>query len=128
VVDSVEPTQQRIEPVQQRIESTQQTEPPRPPASQPVQQQRQQRRVYEGRQLSEWYDSPQHHRVTPSYPQPPRTSIPPLPRPLTDDLYTAVPPPPFANGKVKPTTITTFIKIWERDKKYSGKPYDLLDD
>jgi hypothetical protein len=121
VIDSVESTQQHVESTRQYAEPTQQQ-------VEPTQQRRQQRQVYNGRQPSEWYDSPQHHRGTPSYPQPPRTSIPPLPRSLTDDPYTAVPPPPFTNGKVEPTTITTFVKIWDRDKKYSGKPYDLLDD
>ncbi|KAF7578904.1 hypothetical protein PtrM4_031440 [Pyrenophora tritici-repentis] len=42
--------------------------------------------------------------------------------------YPQLPPIEFGNEKLDPKTINVFVKMWDRDKKYTGKPYDLLDD
>jgi hypothetical protein len=44
------------------------------------------------------------------------------------DPYKAVPLIEFSNEKLDPKTINVFTKMWDREKKYTGKPYDLLDD
>jgi hypothetical protein len=44
------------------------------------------------------------------------------------DPYKAVPLIEFSNNKLDPKTINIFSKMWDREKKYTGKPYDLLDD
>ena len=66
---------------------------------------------------------------TPAYPQRPKgPSVPPI-IPLGDtDPYKSVPPIEFDNKKLDPKTINVFTKMWDREKKYTGKPYDLLDD
>jgi hypothetical protein len=43
------------------------------------------------------------------------------------DPYKAVPPIEFSNKKLDPKTINVFTKMWDREKKYTGKSYDLLD-
>ena len=66
---------------------------------------------------------------TPAYPQRPKgLSVPPIEPSGETDPFKAVPPIEFDNEKLNPTTINTFVKMWDRDKKYTGKPYDLLDD
>ncbi|EDU46201.1 conserved hypothetical protein [Pyrenophora tritici-repentis Pt-1C-BFP] len=66
---------------------------------------------------------------TPAYPQRPKgLSVPPIVPSGETDPYKAVPPIEFGNEKLDPKTINVFVKMWDRDKKYTGKPYDLLDD
>ena len=68
-------------------------------------------------------------QYTPVYPQRPKgPSIPPIEPSGETDPYKAVPPIEFDNEKLELAKINTFAKIWDRDKKYTGKPYDLLDD
>lgn len=63
----------------------------------------------------------------PQLPQLPRQSVPPLPETTSNNPYSAIPPLWYRNEEINPTMITTFTKLWDKDKKYSGKPYDLLD-
>ncbi|KAF1936681.1 hypothetical protein EJ02DRAFT_479403 [Clathrospora elynae] len=65
-----------------------------------------------------------------SYPQRPKgTGCLPLIKPSSEtNPYKAVPPIDFSNEKLNATTINAFVKMWDRDKKYTGKPYNLLDD
>ncbi|KAF1943681.1 hypothetical protein EJ02DRAFT_421109 [Clathrospora elynae] len=66
---------------------------------------------------------------TPAYPQRPKgPSLRPMETSGKTDPYKAVPPIDFSNEKLDATTINAFVKMWDRDKKYTGKPYDLLDD
>jgi hypothetical protein len=66
---------------------------------------------------------------TPAYLQRPKgLSVPPIMPSGDTDPYKAVPPIKFSNGKLDPKTINVFTKMWDREKKYTGKPYDLLDD
>ncbi|KAF1363027.1 hypothetical protein EJ07DRAFT_162974 [Lizonia empirigonia] len=66
---------------------------------------------------------------TPAYPQRPKgPSVPPIIPSGDTDPYKAVPPIEFGNKKLDPKTINVFTKMWDREKKYTGKPYDLLDD
>ncbi|KAI1513091.1 hypothetical protein KJE20_03224 [Pyrenophora tritici-repentis] len=66
---------------------------------------------------------------TPAYPQRPKgLSVPPIIPSGDTDLYKAVPLIEFNNRKLDPKTINVFTKMWDREKKYTGKPYDLLDD
>jgi hypothetical protein len=44
------------------------------------------------------------------------------------DQYKAVPPIEFSNETLHPKITNVFTKMWDREKKYTGKPYDLLDD
>ncbi|KAF1937170.1 hypothetical protein EJ02DRAFT_458956, partial [Clathrospora elynae] len=68
-------------------------------------------------------------KYTPAYPQRPKgPSLPPIETSGETDPYKAIPPIDFSNEKLDATTINTFVKMWDRDKKYTGKPYDLLDD
>ena len=67
---------------------------------------------------------------TPAYPQRPKgtSRLPPIEPSGETDPYKAVPPIDVSNEKLTATTINAFVKMWDRDKKYTGKPYDLLDD
>ncbi|KAF1935267.1 hypothetical protein EJ02DRAFT_507147 [Clathrospora elynae] len=67
---------------------------------------------------------------TPAYPQRPKgtSRLPPIEPSGETDPYKAVPPIDVGNEKLNATTINAFVKMWDRDKKYTGKPYDLLDD
>lgn len=66
---------------------------------------------------------------TPAYPQRPKgPSVPPIMPSGDTDPYKAVPPINVSNEKLNAATINAFVKMWDRDKKYTGKPYDLLDD
>ncbi|KAK1916959.1 hypothetical protein P3342_004515 [Pyrenophora teres f. teres] len=66
---------------------------------------------------------------TPAYPQRPKgISIPPIIPSDDTDLYKAIPPIECGNEKLDPQKINVFSKMWDREKKYTGKPYDLLDD
>jgi len=70
-----------------------------------------------------------HRGFTPAYPQRPKgPSVPPSEPSGEMDPYKAVPPIEFDNERLDPATINVFVKMWDRDKKYTGKPYDLLDD
>ncbi|KAK1918680.1 hypothetical protein P3342_001729 [Pyrenophora teres f. teres] len=66
---------------------------------------------------------------TPAYPQRPKgISIPPIIPSDDTDPYKAIPPIECGNEKLDPQKINVFSKMWDREKKYTGKPYDLLDD
>jgi hypothetical protein len=66
---------------------------------------------------------------TPAYPQHQKgPSVPPIIPSSDTDPYKAVPPIEFGNEKLDPKTINIFTKMWDRETKYTGKPYDLLDD
>ncbi|KAF2743709.1 hypothetical protein M011DRAFT_374296, partial [Sporormia fimetaria CBS 119925] len=69
-----------------------------------------------------------HRGFTPVYPQRPKgPSVPPIEPSGEMDPYKAVPLIEFDNERLDPATINVFVKMWDRDKKYTGKPYDLLD-
>ncbi|KAK1918638.1 hypothetical protein P3342_001687 [Pyrenophora teres f. teres] len=55
-------------------------------------------------------------------------SIPPIIPSDDTDPYKAIPPIECGNEKLDPQKINVFSKMWDREKKYTGKPYDLLDD
>ncbi|KAF1937539.1 hypothetical protein EJ02DRAFT_458670, partial [Clathrospora elynae] len=63
---------------------------------------------------------------TPAYPQRPKGTswLPPIEPSGKTDPYKAVPPIDFSNEKLNATTINAFVKMWDRDKKYTGKPYN----
>jgi hypothetical protein len=64
-----------------------------------------------------------------AYPQHPKgLSVPPIIPSSDTDSYKAIPLIEFGNEKLDPKTINVFTKMWDREKKYTGKPYDLLDD
>ncbi|KAF1936186.1 hypothetical protein EJ02DRAFT_438705 [Clathrospora elynae] len=67
---------------------------------------------------------------TPAYPQRPKgtSRLPPIKPSGETDPYKAVPLIDVGNEKLNATTINAFVKMWDRDKKYTGKLYDLLDD
>ncbi|KAF1361880.1 hypothetical protein EJ07DRAFT_164355 [Lizonia empirigonia] len=84
----------------------------------------------ETRQPTSTYNNFDRFReYTPAYPQRPQgLSVPPIQRSGETDPYKAIPPIDFSNEKLSAATINVFVKMWDRDKKYTGKPYDLLDD
>ena len=54
--------------------------------------------------------------------------FPPPVIPPTYDAYKSLPPRPVPNERLDPTKATQFIKTFDREKRYTGEPYDLLDD
>ncbi|KAF1936666.1 hypothetical protein EJ02DRAFT_506416 [Clathrospora elynae] len=69
------------------------------------------------------------NKYTLAYPQRPKgLSLPPIKISRKTDPYKAIPPINFSNEKLDATTINAFMKMWDCNKKYTGKPYDLLDD
>src|SRR6266516_5383117 len=52
---------------------------------------------------------------------------PPVGLPVYDE-YKSLPPRPVPNKRLDPTKSTQFVKTYDREKKYTGEPYDLLDD
>jgi hypothetical protein len=42
--------------------------------------------------------------------------------------YRTLPPHRHKNERLDTSLMTTFIKMFEKDKKYTRQPYDLLDD
>src|SRR6266516_2784041 len=68
--------------------------------------------------------------VPPSRPStyPAITPFPPPVGPPVYDEYKSLPPRPVPNKRLDPTKSTQFVKTYDREKKYTGEPYDLLDD
>ncbi|KAM4061611.1 reverse transcriptase (RNA-dependent DNA polymerase) [Hirsutella rhossiliensis] len=48
--------------------------------------------------------------------------------PTSLEAYTTLPPADIPNGIVDANTQQKFTKIWDKEKNYTGEPYDLLDD
>ncbi|KAM4062413.1 hypothetical protein HRG_011188 [Hirsutella rhossiliensis] len=44
------------------------------------------------------------------------------------EAYTKLPPDDIPNATVDGDTQQKFMKLWDKDKNYTGEPYDLLDD
>ena len=44
------------------------------------------------------------------------------------DPYSSLPPVPVPNERLDSSTMLQFIKTYDRNKMYTGNPYDLLDD
>lgn len=59
---------------------------------------------------------------------PATTPFPPPAVPPTYDAYKSLPPRPVPNEHLDPAKATQFIKTFDKEKKYTGEPYDLLDD
>ncbi|CAE7020765.1 hypothetical protein PTTW11_03135 [Pyrenophora teres f. teres] len=110
---------QRTSPLVETIEQTPQTNERR--QADQRQQSQQPRLTYNN------FD--RFREYTPAYPQRPKgISIPPIIPSDDTDLYKAIPPIECGNEKLDPQKINVFSKMWDREKKYTGKPYDLLDD
>ncbi|KJZ69538.1 hypothetical protein HIM_11080 [Hirsutella minnesotensis 3608] len=56
----------------------------------------------------------------------------PLPEPPSEpmpiDAYTKLPPDDIPNAAVNSDVQQKFMKLWDKEKSYTGEPYDLLDD
>lgn len=44
------------------------------------------------------------------------------------DPYRTLPPKPVSNERLDPQLTTQFIRMYDKNKLYSGEPYDLLED
>ena len=115
----LEQGQQSAEPLARTIEQTPQAD-----------QRHQSDRRQQGHQPPSTYNNfDRFQEYTPAYPQrPKRPNVPPIVPSGDADPYKAVPPIEFGNEKLDPQKINVFTKMWDREKKYTGKPYDLLDD
>lgn len=56
----------------------------------------------------------------------PATSIPP--NNSHRDPYSTLPPIEISNQRLDPSKSTQFVKMYDKTSKYTGEPYDLLDD
>ena len=59
---------------------------------------------------------------------PPHTRPEMAPSRDQQDPYAAIPPLGYHPRKLDPGTMNTFVKTWNKDDNYTGKPYDLLAD
>ena len=119
-------TRTRTHVNQQREQGQQPTEP----FIETIEQTPQAEQRHQSQQTRSTYNNFDRFReYTPAYPQCPKgPSVPPIIPSGDTDPYKAVPPIEFGNEKLDPKTINVFTKMWDREKKYTGKPYDLLDD
>ncbi|KJZ69913.1 hypothetical protein HIM_10698 [Hirsutella minnesotensis 3608] len=61
--------------------------------------------------------------------QPVHTPRPEPPsEPMSIEAYTKLPPDDIPNATVDGDTQQKFMKLWDKDKNYTGEPYNLLDD
>lgn len=44
------------------------------------------------------------------------------------DLYSTLPPHPYSNKRLDVNKISQFTKTYDKENKYTGDPYDLIDD
>ena len=52
----------------------------------------------------------------------------PVPTSATYDPYTSLPPHPYPNERLDSSKLSQFTKTYDKDNKYTGDPYDLIDD
>jgi hypothetical protein len=75
--------------------------------------------------------NPYEHSQAFALPRVPYPSVPPfqpIPEPRPHDSYHDLPPVPVSNKRLKSNKAALFIKIYDKNERYTGKPYDLFDD
>ena len=64
----------------------------------------------------------------PYAPYPVQMQYMPQPNLPSYDPYSTLPPRPVPNARLDPSISSQFVKTFDRKKKYTGEPYDLLED
>jgi hypothetical protein len=71
------------------------------------------------------------HSQASALPRVPYPSVPPFqptPEPRSHNPYHNLPPVPVSNERLKPNKAALFMKIYDKNERYTGKLYNLLND